>query len=150
MTALENRVAALELSVELLKTQRTPSNRADGTDFSNLKGKIAEDTDLDSEWGDPEVYKDPPRWTGESFAGQPLSKCSPEFLEVYASFKEWQGDRDNEDGNQKNGRYTAKYRYIDAARARGWAKRLRSRNGANSLAGGLAAKRPPTSDNPTF
>jgi hypothetical protein len=149
MTTLENRVAALELAVELLKTQQTPSN-GNGPDFSHMKGKIADDSDLDSEWGDPEVYKDPPRWTGESFAGQPLSKCSPEFLEVYASFKEWQGDRDNEDGNQKNGRYTATYRYIDAARARGWAKRLRASNGSNRNATSRTAKRASTSEDTPF
>lgn len=75
--------------------------------------------DLDGEWGNPEVKKNPPRWHGDSHAGLRYSDCSPEFLDEMASFHDWRVTKAEDD--KKRG-----YARLDAARARGWAARLRA------------------------
>lgn len=89
-------------------------------------GAVASDRDLDGQYGNPEVRTDPKRWNGPTFKGRRYSECSPEFLDVLAEFLEWQGqqsDRKNERTN--NNKPVGDYRRQDAARARGWAKRIR-------------------------
>lgn len=88
-------------------------------------GEVASERDLDSQYGDPTVKKDPKRWTGESFAGCRMSECPPEYLEVLADLKDWMADKDEEKGTD-DGRRFAKYGRLDAARARGWAERKRN------------------------
>ena len=95
---------------------------------------IAPDSDLDSQWGDEEIKKDPPRWKktgGPSFANRHMSECSPEFLDCYAEFKDWTASQNDEKarGNGPDGAKFTKYAGYDrksAARARGWAQRLRN------------------------
>lgn len=85
---------------------------------------VADDADLDSEWGNPAIRKDPPRWQGDSFAGMPMSEASPEYLESLAGFLDWcaaKADEKNELAN--NGKLRSIYLRKDAARARGWALR---------------------------
>lgn len=82
---------------------------------------IADDADLDSQYGDPVIRRDPKRWTGESYVGSKFSETTPEYLEEVASFKDWQAGKDAAAGDTKKAGYNRK----DAARARGWAKRLR-------------------------
>jgi len=85
---------------------------------------IADDRELDSKMGDPFVRKSPPRWTGTSFDGEPFSRCSPEFLDELAGFKEWCAAKNENDPDEKRRKY-AGYDLKDAARARGWAARIR-------------------------
>ncbi len=80
---------------------------------------VADDSDLDSEWGNPEIKKNPPRWQGGDFAGKRLSECTPEFLEELASFHDWRVTKAEDDKK-------AGYARRDASRARGWAARLRA------------------------
>lgn len=87
-------------------------------------GAIAPDSDLDGQWGDPDVRKDPPRWNGPSYAGRRYSQCPPEYLDVLASLFDWKAGKDDEKGTDEGKKY-AGYARKDAARARGWAKRLR-------------------------
>jgi hypothetical protein len=95
--------------------------------------KVADDRDLDGKYGDEEIKKDPPRWQGgESFAGRRMSECSPEFLDCFAEFKDYCADRDEEkaalatgEEQEKKAKF-ARFSRISAARARGWAARLRS------------------------
>lgn len=76
--------------------------------------------DLDSEHGNPEIRKDPPRWRGESFVGKRYADASVEYLENLAEFLQWKaGKNDAEPGKEKY----AKYDRLDAARALGWARR---------------------------
>jgi hypothetical protein len=99
---------------------------------------IADDADLDSQWGNPEIRKDPPRWTGASFVGARYSDTTPEYLENLASFLDWkarESDKKNELAN--NGKPRSAYLRKDAARARGWRKRLLERKN-----GGRPAARP--------
>jgi hypothetical protein len=110
-------------------------NRAPSNGAAQAGGDIADDRDLDGPHGDPSVKKDPPRWSGQSFAGYHLSECPPDFLECFASFKDWQADKDDEsDKRDAKGRSVSTFSRKDAARARGWAKRLRENGGASPAA----------------
>lgn len=91
-------------------------------------GDVADDRDLDSEWGDPTIKFDMPDkdWQGPSMAGKRFSQCSVEWLDAKAksdaSYAEYlRGPKKGTDEDLKK----AAYRDKDAARARGWAKRLR-------------------------
>lgn len=98
---------------------------------TNGGGTVASDADLDSQYGDPVVKSCPKRWTGENFAGRRYSETSPEFLECVAEFKDWQAGKDDEaDAKDANGRPKSYWPKMDAARARGHAKRLRERGPA--------------------
>lgn len=87
---------------------------------------VATDDDLDGSHGDPQVKFNPKSWVdqgGEDFKGTRLSLCSAEFLDCYAEALEWCSE------NPKPGKEKyAKYDKADAARARGWAMRVRGQN----------------------
>jgi hypothetical protein len=87
--------------------------------FDVAPGAIANDAELDSSRGDPDVRKDPPRWNGPSMVGRRFSACPSDFLEVMASFKEFTAANPREGADSKYVQYDLK----DAARARGWARR---------------------------
>lgn len=90
---------------------------------SGTGGAIASDEELDGRYGDPVIRKDPARWRGESFVGCTLSQTTPDYLDAFASFKEWTASKNDEVEAKK--KYAA-YDRRDAARARGWAARLRA------------------------
>lgn len=85
----------------------------------------ADDADLDGQYGDPSVRKNPPRWEGESFEGRRYSETTPEYLEALAGFLKWKSGKDDAKGTE-DGRKYASFARKDAARALGWAKRLRA------------------------
>ncbi|MFT3774945.1 MAG: single-stranded DNA-binding protein [Minicystis sp.] len=87
---------------------------------------VASAQELDGLQGNPTVKFVPARWSGEDFRGKPYSDCTPEFLDVLASALQWSADNPQEG----KGRFV-EWNRKDAARARGWAARLRSR-GAGS------------------
>lgn len=106
--------------------------------------EVATDRDLDGQYGNPNVHKDPPLWIkdgGESFAGRRYSEATPEYLDALASYHDWRADKDLAKGTEDGTKY-AGYAKKDAARARGWAKRIRA--GWNTAPGSLTA--PPTDD----
>lgn len=87
-------------------------------------GEVAPDRDLDSEWGDPEIKKDPKRWNGEPLAPIRMSEAPSDYLDVVAEFFEWQaGEDDKKEKKDAKGRPKSYYARKDAARARGWALR---------------------------
>jgi hypothetical protein len=88
---------------------------------------IADDRDLDSQWGDEEVRVSPRDWTGEPMKGRRMSECSPAFLDMLADTLDYFA-RKNEASNALTaaGKPKAVYDRKGAARARGWAARLRS------------------------
>jgi hypothetical protein len=89
-----------------------------------VEGAIADDRDLDSQYGNPEIKKDPPRWTGQSYAGCRFSDASPEYLETLAGFLDWKARKDDESNAvDTKGNPKSKWARLDAARARGWRKR---------------------------
>lgn len=88
--------------------------------------EVAPDAELDGQFGDVEVKKDPPRWTGDPVAPCRMSQGTPDWLDSLASFYDWKADKDEESGAvDAKGRPKAHWSRKDAARARGWSARLR-------------------------
>ncbi len=88
--------------------------------------RAAPEADLDGPHGDPEIRAKSPRdWTGESQQGKRFSQCPPEYLEMVADrldyFAEQNAASDDPEAQKK-----ANYNKKDAARARGWAARIRA------------------------
>lgn len=87
---------------------------------------VASEAELLGKYGDPEVRFDPRDWTGPSFKKRKMSDCPAEFLELYADAKEYFGRKAEEENKlTSSGKPAARYEFADAARARGWAKRIR-------------------------
>jgi hypothetical protein len=119
--AVEKTAAAAERAASCL--ERMEKRRAvGGAQASGSAPAVADAADLDSKYGDPEVKRDPPRWSGAAFAPCRMSECSPEYLDCLASFCEWCADKAREERDAKKEAYKRR----DAARARGWAMRIRA------------------------
>ena len=94
----------------------------------------ASDRDLGDKYGNPDIrMADPRDWSGESMKGRRMSECPPEYLDLCADRWDYFAERaaeviaTSDDADevakaQKNLKYNPK----DAARARGWAARLRA------------------------
>lgn len=117
-------LARLEAKVDRLLAQQPAASGAPG---------IASDSDLDSEWGNEEVKKNPKRWQGVDHAGRRMRECSPEFLDCLAEHFDYKAGKEAEDAAaltdadeaSKKRKYSG-YSRKSAARARGWAARLRA------------------------
>jgi hypothetical protein len=94
-------------------------------------GDVADDRDLDGEHGDPTVKFDPRGWTGESFKGRRYSETAPEFLDLLADALAFFAQKKAQTEPKKAG-----WDKLDAARARGWAARLRAGWKAPTVASG--------------
>jgi hypothetical protein len=95
---------------------------------------VADDRDLDGKYGDPVVRFNPRDWLGESFKGRQFSECPAEFLDQLAQAFDYFAKKAEDSNEQYNGKPVAPFKRLDAARARGWAKR--NRNGhANTTTG---------------
>lgn len=92
---------------------------------------VAPDRDLDGQWGNPTVtQKDPRDWTGPSMKGRRFSECPAEYLDMIADRFDYFAQKADESGERlTNGKPAAEYKRKDAARARGWAKRVREGKG---------------------
>lgn len=89
-------------------------------------GTVASDKDLDGQYGNPVVRFDPRDWVGPSFKGCHMSECPPDYLDLYANAKDYFGQKAEDEGKTTaKGKPVASYERADAARARGWAKRIR-------------------------
>ncbi len=93
----------------------------------------ASDTDLDGQYGNEEIKKNPKRWDGDSMVGRKMSECPPEFLDVLASHFDYKAEREAEDSvnatddeTRASKKKYSGYSRKSAARARGWAARLRT------------------------
>lgn len=128
LAALESRMAAIEARLLAIVGDTTNVK-------STPSGAVASDDDLDSEWGNPIVKKDPKKWVddgGESYAGCRMSECPPKYLYMLASLFDWMAGKDEESNKtytSKQGKEvpTAPLNRKSAARARGWAKRNENR-----------------------
>ena len=86
---------------------------------------VASDRDLDGQYGDPEVKaRDPRDWTGPTMKGRRFSQCQPEYLDMVAERLDYFSSQIK--GETEEEQKKLKYQKLDASRARGWAKRLRS------------------------
>lgn len=100
-----------------------------GTSSSGV-GAVASDTDLDGKYGNPKVRCDPKDWKesgGATRKGWLMARCEPEFLDMYAETLEYFAQKSDAEGAKaSNNKPKSFYDRADAARARGWAKRLRN------------------------
>jgi len=135
LTTIRKEMQSVRKTVEALAKHLNVGGVANGSSAgqngsssgSNSRGQVASDSDLDGQHGDPtlrfglkEKY-----WSGQDFAGYRLSETSAEFLDAYAKYMDNYGGALENDPDEKK-RKTARYKFLDAARARGWAKRLRA------------------------
>ena len=129
-TAQYEDIIARLARIEALLTTRQPvaaGAQAIAPQAVNAPPKVATDDDLDGEWGNPEIRRDPPRWNGDSRVGQRMSDCPPAYLAELASFKEWAAAKDDESGAvDSKGRPRSYWARQDAARARGWMARAQA------------------------
>lgn len=123
MSASEETLALLrsiDASLKALVARQAPATAA-----PSAPGGLASDRDLDGPYGDPEIKaKDPRDWTGAPMLGRKFSQCPAEYLELLAErFDHFVGKNaaGTEDEQKK-----ARYQKLDAARARGWAARIRA------------------------
>lgn len=88
---------------------------------------VASDRDLDGKYGDPPVKFMPRDWTGPSFVGLRMSECPPDLLDMLAeTFDYFARKADEKDERTDKGKPVAEFKRADAARARGWAARMRA------------------------
>lgn len=97
---------------------------ADGVQARTPKA-AASDRDLDGKYGNPKVRTMPRDWTGVNYKGRRYSECPPELLDLIAEMHDYFAQKADEQGKTHNGKPTAPYERADAARARGWAGRIR-------------------------
>ena len=86
--------------------------------------------DLDGPHGDPTVRsKDPRDWTGEPMRGRRFSECPAAYLDLLAQRFDYFNTREDDPAKRR-------YNALDAARARGWAARVRAGGVTTSAAAG--------------
>lgn len=95
--------------------------------FPTAPPAVADDADLDGPYGDPVIQqKDPRDWKGATMIGRRYSQCPPDYLDMFASRLDFFAEVAEKEGRKtSNGKDVAPFNRRDAARARGWAKRLR-------------------------
>lgn len=104
-----------------------PPARQNTTPSGSASGDIASDQDLDGQYGNPAVRFELKEkyWPGDSFVGYTFSECPPEYLDATARYLDacvYMANKSGDEEAIKKATYKAK----DAARARGWAKRIRA------------------------
>jgi hypothetical protein len=125
---LEERMVKIELRVKALEAKPTAASGGD----------VADDQDLDGKYGDVELrYPLKEKYWTEPQDISPetpkrMSQCEPEYLDAVAKYLAACAYMARKGGDEKKAGYKDK----DAARARGWAKRLR--NGYAPKANGIA------------
>lgn len=127
LTIIEHKIDQL---LALLRGSASPA-AANG---QRSVGNMASDQDLDSDRGDPKIVYDPkPKyWDGPSYAGMHFSEVpDPAYLDAMAKYLDAYayaaGKSASEGKDVEKNEKAARYKAIDAGRARGWAARLRAR-----------------------
>jgi hypothetical protein len=82
---------------------------------------VADDAELDSPKGDVLVRFKPNKYVGPDFKGKKFSQCSAEFLDKYADALQYAAEHP-----KPNKEKFAQWSAVDAARARGWSRRIRA------------------------
>ncbi|MFM1749021.1 MAG: hypothetical protein RLZZ188_2687 [Verrucomicrobiota bacterium] len=100
-------------------------------------GRIATDAEMNGPKGNPEIRRDPKDWTGGSYVGAQMSDCPADYLEMLAGLYEWMARKDDEAGargekDPKGYARSGKWKWQDAALARGWAARARKQGNTNA------------------
>lgn len=117
-------------SIDLLKSIDASLKHLVRVMGANAPKPVADDRDLDSKYGDPELRFVPRDWTGADFKGYHFSQCPAELLDMVAeTFDYFAGQAEAKNELTDKGKPVAQYKRLDAARARGWAKRVRDGKG---------------------
>jgi hypothetical protein len=99
----------------------------DTTSAPAADARCADDRDLDSQYGDEEVRFNPRDWTGPAMKGRRMSECPPDFLDMLAETLDYFARKNAGAGAMTTGgKPKADFDRRGAARARGWARRLRA------------------------
>lgn len=115
-----------EIMIALLRSIDASLKVIAGSVKARAAKTVATDRDLAGQYGDPQVRLTVRDWTGPSMKGRRMSECPPEFLDLLAETLDYIGDKEEREGKTYNDKPTAPYKRQDAARARGWAQRMRS------------------------
>jgi len=146
MSTTEETLARLEKKLDALLAH-LGANGARPAGKASASGAVADDADLDGKYGNPEIRKPPPRWAGEDYTGRRFSETEPAFLDTLAGFLDWKaGKAEEENKVSASGNPVAPLIRKDAARARGWAARLRA--GTPAVAAAPRPQREPPSYGP--
>ena len=115
---------AIALLTEIRDLLKAMANRPMPTQAQTA---LASDADLDGKYGNPAIAaKDPRDWNGPSMKGRLFSECPPEYLDLVASRLDYFAQKADAEGKTtSSGKPAAPFNRADAARARGWAKRMR-------------------------
>jgi hypothetical protein len=113
-------------AIALLKSIDASLKQILGARQANAPRTVASDRDLDGQYGNPVVKFMPRDWTGQSFKGKKMSDCPPALLDMLAeTFEYFATKAEEKDEKTTGGKPVAPFKRADAARARGWAKRIR-------------------------
>lgn len=136
------RVSRLEVAIAELKAGGGASPKPPPP----TEGVVATDYDLDCEWGNEDIRKDIKEkyWAGESQIGRRMSECPAEFLDGYARYKDASAHMNEKSGDADRAKYIG-YDRKSAARARGWAARIRAGKPL-PIPRAVAAPAPPPAD----
>lgn len=88
---------------------------------------VADDRDLDGQYGDPVLKFTPRDWTGDPYKDRKFSECPADLLDLVAETLDYFAKKAEEKGEKTSGgKDVAPFKRLDAARARGWAARVRA------------------------
>lgn len=95
--------------------------------IADTRGEVADAGDLDSQWGDETIKRDPSAkyWSGDSYKDSPMSHCPADYLDAFAKYKDACAYANLKEGDAAKAKF-ADYDKRSARRARGWAARVRS------------------------
>jgi hypothetical protein len=91
-----------------------------------LPKPIATDRDMDGKFGNPILKVLPRDWVGPSFKGRRFSECPAPLLDQVAEMFDYFAEQAEQKHETYNGKAVAPFKRADAARARGWATRIRT------------------------
>lgn len=116
LTTIDLHLQSIDASLKTLVQQRR----------AEQPKTVASERDLLSKYGNPTLRFMPRDWTGANFKDRKFSECPPALLDMAAETFEWfasQAEAKNE--RTDRGKPIADLKRLDAARARGWAQRIR-------------------------
>lgn len=111
-----------EILAELKKLNAAADRRAAAANGGS--SAVATNAELDGPFGDETIKFDPRDWQGDSFKGAPMSRCPADYLDMLASSLDYFAKK-NEGKLTDKGKPKSDFDRRSAARARGWAQRVR-------------------------
>jgi hypothetical protein len=116
LTAIRDSLASIDRGIQQLVAQKR----------AEAPKEIASDRDLDGKFGNPILKFNPRDWTGRPSKGRRFSECPPDLLDIVARTFDWFAEQAEQKRELTDkGKPVAEFKRADAARARGWAKRIR-------------------------